>query len=292
MDKDRIFRNVRTHALRGLIPRHVLDISLDQLPVDPGALAVARARVALAASCGEDMAGRIEGQFHELSSVEDSGKSGSFRRLLGIACIAIDISEQERHSTQDESHHYLVASHRAVEECWVGASHELSNCLACLNHLVITKLERTAALGAWVGLSLAPDREDLHLRWVLSTRRFDTAIGSEILKCADDLRLGSRRKPATAEPDPITPDQAGARVADYIAARQGTGPQPSIRTVVRWEEISWAKPNVYGFDGEFWERQWIVYLDPPGDGLRSSLIAAVDRITGDVGYFGTANDEG
>lgn len=59
-----------------------------------------------------------------------------------------------------------------------------------------------------------------------------------------------------------------------------------------WDEIDSVRPNVYGYAETFWRSYWIVYLEQGGLALRESLIMAVHRETGEVGYVGGAGDEG
>lgn len=90
----------------------------------------------------------------------------------------------------------------------------------------------------------------------------------------------------------ISADRAKAIAARYLAENPTQGATGTIQDVRRWSELPWRPPLVYGKDDAFWERQWLVYLEQPGVGLRSSLIIAIDRFTGEVGYVGSANDEG
>ena len=70
------------------------------------------------------------------------------------------------------------------------------------------------------------------------------------------------------------------------AAPDGVGPR--ILDIEAYEDIR-RKPNVFWPD---LRNHWIAYVAQPGLAIRSSLIIAVDRETGEVRYRGTASDEG
>lgn len=94
------------------------------------------------------------------------------------------------------------------------------------------------------------------------------------------------------EPPTVSRDRAQQIAASYLTEHPVPRATGEIRSVRTWDEIDFRKPLVYGHDEGFWRSHWIVYLEQEGVGLRESLILAVHRETGDVGYVGGAGDEG
>lgn len=90
----------------------------------------------------------------------------------------------------------------------------------------------------------------------------------------------------------VSRDEAREIAREYLRNTSDPVPSNTIRKVLGWDEISFRRPTVYGFDEEFWKRQWVVYLDQPTIAIRSSFILTVDRSTGEVTYVGSAHDEG
>lgn len=273
----------RPRLLTGIVP-----------PLDAAVLDEARRLVREAASASDRIADELERACHELACIEDSGQSGTFRRLIAVAIIAFRLKDLNDREVED-AWPQVVAFHRAVDERWNGATYDLSNCLASLQFLLVTKLPLDWSLGTWVWLNLeAGDRSAL-FRWTMSTRRFEPSLGREIVARSRATLEGSMPGSGTHE---ISPEEAERIARDYGSAHPKLGVSGGVLGVVRWQDLVVRRPNVYGKDDGFWETQWVVYLEqpqPPGGNsfpIRSSIIVAVDRFTGEVGYAGSARDEG
>ncbi len=285
-----------TLALVGHVPRHVMDVPIASLPLPDEELQGARERVARAIRASHERSGELERQVHELKCIEDDQLAGAFRRLLAIAVLAADVDDHIRRKGERESWHHLLATHRAVEEEWVGASHDLSNCLATLTFLPVTGLKRNRALGTWIWLQMSATERSLHYRWVVSTRRFETILVPILLTRFQESLLAVA--PEEAQP-PVSAITA-ARAREIAEAHLRSTPVPQttgrVSDVVRWDEITWRKPAVWGKEESFWREHWVVYLEkdqpPEGFVLGSSLIIAVHERTGEIGFVGAANDEG
>ena len=85
----------------------------------------------------------------------------------------------------------------------------------------------------------------------------------------------------------VTREEAASIAGSEIAKR---GLVASVKRVVAMEDCK-REPVAYGvcFQG-----CWIVYLDLPGSAwsLEASTILAIDRLTGDLRYCGSAQGEG
>lgn len=77
--------------------------------------------------------------------------------------------------------------------------------------------------------------------------------------------------------------------AHEIATGAADGP---IRKVLSLDEITAAKPCIYGFSEETLKEYWIAYVDRPVIGLQSSDVVLVSKEDGRVAYIGDAADEG
>lgn len=88
----------------------------------------------------------------------------------------------------------------------------------------------------------------------------------------------------------VTRAEARRIAEEYLSEHPLPGATGEVDQVVAREEMSFRRPGVYGDD--FWRSHWLVYLEQKVLALRESLIVAVDRKTGQVGYAGGAKDEG
>ncbi len=78
------------------------------------------------------------------------------------------------------------------------------------------------------------------------------------------------------------------RIAEFELLRRGLG--SGITSVRRTAEM--ARPP-WAYNGPDFTSCWIAYAEPRADGrLESSMIIAVDTMSGLVRYVGSANDEG
>lgn len=278
-------------VLLGWVPRHVTDVTPEAIAVEEPVMDTARKLVTEATGWADSIADGLERACHELASVEDSGLSGAFRRLIAVAIVAHWLKE-DSDRRGDAGWEVVVGVHRAVQERWPGATYDLSNCLACLQHLPLTKHDAESALGNWVWLTLPADERSLQLRWAISTRRFEPGLGREILARS---RARLKRRSSDLELNEIPAEQAEAIAREYMLAHPELGVSGSVVGAVRWQEIGIGRRLVYAMGDTFWQRQWVVYLSPAGENssvIRSSMIVAVDRFTGEVGYAGSAHDEG
>jgi hypothetical protein len=88
-------------------------------------------------------------------------------------------------------------------------------------------------------------------------------------------------------------DDARRIATEYLSEWASPWGPAYVWEVLAWDEITWARPRPYGAQASV-ETTWICNLDEPQAPLmlRSSTIIAVSRVTGQVVYAGSANDEG
>jgi hypothetical protein len=289
-------RSMTLMSLLGFVPRHVIDVPIGSLPLPDVELQRARERLTQAVRASIERSEELERQVHELTCIEEEQLTGTFRRLMAIAVLAADVDDHVRRKGERESWDHVLATHRAVEEQWTGGTHDLSNCLATLTFLPATGLNRDRALGTWIWLNLGASGRSLHFRWVVSTRRFEAILVRPLLTRFQESLQADEPDEAHPQVSPIT----AARAREIAEAHLRATPLPRTTgrasEVVRWDQIDWRKPLVWGKEEDFWKQHWVVYLEkdqpPEGFVLGSSLIIAVHERTGEIGYAGSANDEG
>jgi hypothetical protein len=76
-----------------------------------------------------------------------------------------------------------------------------------------------------------------------------------------------------------------------IAERHDSETDPAIREFYSLEEIPGRLPNLYGLKMPL-QDCWIAYVNQPLIGLRAATIILINKESGDVVYYGSANDEG
>lgn len=298
MDDDglrRVAEHVQRDALRGRVPRHVIDVELGPDTVDPRYEDACRQLLDEARSAAGEICGTLEQQIHELSALEEAGVSDRIRYLTAVASVASGVDLRLRTDGDLDRLSYLRTVHRVVDRWREGATHDLSNVLGPLEFLPTVGRSREEILAHWIWLNLGDGNEHRHLTWVKSTMRFARAYGEEVLR-----RFG----PESGEEEPASQEQRGdevpgvsraraRRIAEsYLEENPVPGATGKIRKVLTWDEIDARRPNVYGFGEPYWRSHWVVYLEREAHGLYESLIMAVHRDSGDVGYVGGASDEG
>ena len=287
----RIFETGNIQMLMGQRPRHVFDVLVHNIPVDDGEVLAARTRVADALETACAVADRLERTVDELTCIEDGGLSGGFRRLIATAILAVQITARSRSEANEPFRAYLLATHRAAAERWRDGSYDLSNCLGAVFNGLLVERDPADTLGGWIwsNLGLEGDTE-YYFRWVLSSRRFQNLTGDEIVRRIHDEAVRAfRRIPRL---DGISRKQAKRIVERRLSEQPYPGATGAVYKVVSFDEIKDRIPIAYVADKGFWQRQWIAYLERSEVGLISSLIMAINRRTGQVGYTGSAGDEG
>lgn len=90
----------------------------------------------------------------------------------------------------------------------------------------------------------------------------------------------------------VTREQARDIADRFLQEKPWSGYE--IDRVLAWDEIDFAKPCIYYVRPFDIEKCRIAYLRDPTEEimLKSSVILAISRDTGEVHYFGSANDEG
>lgn len=297
MDDDefrRVAEHVQQDALRGRVPRYVMDVELGPDAVDPRYEDACWELLDAARFAADEICGTLERQVPHLSALEEAGFSDRIRYLTAVACVATAVDLRLRTDAELDRLPYLRTVHRVVDGWRDGATHDLSNLLGPLEFLPRVGRSRDDILGYWIWLNLGDGNEHRHLTWVKSTMRFGRAYGEEILR-----RFG----PDSGEEEPAAQETRGdaggvsreraRRIAEsYLADNPVPGATGEVRNVLGWDEIDARRPSVYGLEGPFWRSHWLAYLEREGHGFRESLIVAVHRETGEVGYAGGAGDEG
>jgi hypothetical protein len=90
----------------------------------------------------------------------------------------------------------------------------------------------------------------------------------------------------------ISREQAFQIATDNLHWRKDEAVRYSVYEVVAWDEITCRRPSAYNVAEESWRTGWIAYLDDGSVAIRSSVVMLIDKSTGRLVYFGTANDEG
>jgi hypothetical protein len=93
----------------------------------------------------------------------------------------------------------------------------------------------------------------------------------------------------------MTRDEARAVAQKHLGRERphgSTSAGTKIRDVLRFDELQFRAPSIYGFPPERLRDCWIAYVDRPLRGLFSSEVILIDAATGEVLYAGSANDEG
>jgi hypothetical protein len=93
----------------------------------------------------------------------------------------------------------------------------------------------------------------------------------------------------------ITREQARAVTTAFLQRHaQPTVRVWSVERVVDGSELTGVPPRTdYGAPRIEWEKAWVAYCKTPGPVmLKSSDIVVMSKETGEILYFGSANDEG
>lgn len=298
MDDDgvrRIAEHLKLSALLGRTPRHELEIHLGPEVLDPRFENGCRELVARARSASEEICATLERQCHELSALGKTGLSDRVRYLTAVGGVATAVDLELRTNRGLDRLSYLSTVHQVVNEWRQGATYDLSNLLGPLDFLPRVGRSREDVLGLWIWLNLEDGGRDRHLNWVKSSMRFAPSFGREILS-----RFGPNARHDEQEALPeerhqaseLPRDRARTIAESYLAEHRVPEATGRIREVARWDEIDGRRPSVYGYGEDFWRSHWVVFLEQTGSELRESLILAVHRQTGEVGYVGGAGDEG
>lgn len=291
----RATEQVQQQALRGSLPRHVIDFDLGPDALDSRYEDSCRRLLEAARSASDEICDTLEHQCHELTSLEDAGYSERIRYLTAVACVATDVDLRLRTDGGLDRLSYLRTVHHLVDDWREGASYDLSNVLGPMEFLPRVGRSRDEVLGFWIWLNLGDGNEHRHLTWVKSTMRFATGYGKEVLRRfgpdSDEDSDGSAHHAPSGRT--AVSRAAARRIAEnHLAEHRVPRATGEVREVLAWDEIEFRRPDVYGYTESFWPSHWIAYLEQKGDALRESLIVAVHRETGDIGYVGGANDEG
>lgn len=297
MDDDAIRRmseQMQDQALRGSLPRHVMNVRLGPDALDDRYEKSCRKLLEDARSASDEICGALEERCHELKSLVDAGLSDRIRYLTAIACVATAADLRLRADARLDRLPYLRTAHQVVDEWREGATHDLSNLLGPLEFLPMVDRLRDDIVGFWIWLNLGDGNQHRHLTWVKSSMRFARGYGQEIFR-----RFGpesGRTEPGTptvtGESPGLSREQASQIAEGFLEENHLPLATGQVRQVLAWDEIDFRRPNVYGYSEPFWRSHWIVYLEQEGMALRESLIMAIHRDTGEVGYVGGAGDEG
>lgn len=298
MDDDgmrRIAEHLKLNGLLGRTPRHELDIRLGPEVLDSRYENDCRALLTRARSVSEEICTTLERQCHELSALGEAGLSDRVRYLTAVGGVATAVDLELKTNRGLDRLSYLNTVHQVVDEWQQGATYDLSNLLGPLDFLPRVGRSREDILGQWIWLNLGDGGRHRYLNWVKSSMRFAPSYGSAILS-----RFGSNARHDEREAVPEGRDQAAELPRDrartiaetYLAEHGVPKATGRVREVASWDEIDGPRPAVYGYGEDFWRSHWVVYLEQEGSGLRESLILAVHRQTGEIGYLGGAGDEG
>lgn len=225
----------------------------------------------------------LESQCHELACIESEGLAGRLRFLVAAAIVARAVKDHSTTVGLDQLS-FFRTMHVVVEERRISATYDLSNALAALQFRFDTPEDST--LGRWVWMLLGQEGVGVRFRWVSSTMRFATGLGTLIVLAADEISRASNHLSARRRRD-IASDDA-RRIAEAYLRSQGS-PRTTIRDVYSIDEIPFRRPAAYGVS---LENCWIAYVASLDDAIRSSYIVAIDRSSGAVVYAGSAHDEG
>lgn len=87
---------------------------------------------------------------------------------------------------------------------------------------------------------------------------------------------------------PISRDDAYRIATQYLQSLTGQPKARPIREVLPADQV---RLSLYGVSAPV-ERLWVAYVATPLIGLVSSTVVLVSKDTGEVLYYGSANDEG